>query len=468
MELTVEESRIKKMDNYKGTNEQEFILAKRLRIQELIKICSFIKKKELIKINGRVMEIRKLRKESYVLIKDFGSIMQLHIPEIINCDFLNCIDSGDWIEIVGILYNKNKSYTVDVNAYRLVAKCRFIFPKQLTDKRKRYNNRFLDFTINNKSLNIARCNSLINRVIRETLWEKGFEEYATPVLFTSFNGGVSKPCVTHVNALDKLGYLKVTSEIYLKQLIAAGFDSVFEISSSFRNDGIDKYHIPGFPLLEVYKAFANAEDMLNLNLEIIENILIEYNGEPYIQKNDTSKIRVQKEDWIKVNAYEKIREKTGIDILIDIKELRIQARKVGVGCSDNSGPATVIGNLIDKFIRQETVYPTIITHLPASMTPLMKKSMNKQFAERYWLFLNGIDISDIGSEQINYEDQKEQLIKQFGMMHDAYPHISINQDLLKAVSYGMPETGGIGFSLSRLLMAIENLDDVRETPIFPY
>lgn len=468
MKLTVEESRIKKMNNYKEKNEQEFILAKGYRIQELLENCSFINKKEVIKINGRVIEIRKLRKESYVLIKDFGSVMQLHISEKLNCDFLNCIDTGDWIEIVGELYNKNKSYLVDVNAYKLVAKCRFIFPKQLTDKRKRHDNRFLDFTINNKSLNVAKCNALINRVIRKTLWEKGFEEYATPVLFTSFNGGVSTPFVTQINALDKLGYLKVTSEIYLKQLIAAGFDSVFEIASSFRNDGIDKYHIPGFPLLEVYKAFANADYMLNLNLEMIENVLIEYNGEPYIQNNDTLKIRVQKDDWIKINAYEKIKEKTGIDILTDIKELRIQARKVGVGCSDYSGPATIIGNLIDKFIRQKTVYPTIITHLPASMTPLMKKSTNKQFAERYWLFLNGVDISDIGSEQINYEDQKEELIKQFEMMHNAYPQIAINQDLLKVVSYGIPETGGIGFSLSRLLMAIENLDDVRETPIFPY
>lgn len=255
----------------------------------------------------------------------------------------------------------------------------------------------------------------------------------------------------------------------MKQLISAGFDSVFEISESFRNMGVDNYHIPEFPMLEVYKAFVDVDYMLDLNLELIEKILIEYNSEPYIDVDESTRFRVTKADWMKVNAHAFLKDKIGVDILTDIKELRIQLRAKGLNCADSSGPATIIGSLIDRYIRAVSKSPIIITHLPATMTPLMKKNKKDQrFAERYWLFLNGVDISDIGGEQVDYDEQYQELYSQYEMMREAHPHIAVNTDILKVVSYGLPETGGIGFSLSRLLMAIENLDDVRETPIFPY
>ncbi len=422
-------------------------------------------------INGRVMNIRKLKSESYIFLRDFDSDLQVHIPEIINKDFLSVIDTGDFIELKGKTICKSESDELIFEArdYLLAAKCRFIFPKQLTDKRKRYENRFLDLTINKKSISTVKSGALINRVIRKTLWENGYEEYSTPALFTSYNGGVSTPFETHFDALKKTAYLKATSEIYLKQLITAGFDSVFEIAGSFRNEGMDRFHIPGFPLLEVYKAFANADDMLDLNLQMIENILKEYNGEAKLLARDGSILDVKKEDWIRIDAYSYLKEEKGIDILADIQTLREEANKLGVHCSENSGPATVIGDLIDRFIREGSVEPIIVTHLPSSMTPLMKKNAeDERFSERYWLYVNGIDISDIGSEQDDCKEQCLELQKQFDLMHEAYPHIKVNEDIIKVASYGLPRTGGIGFSLSRMLMALENLDDVRETPVFPY
>ncbi|WP_130807454.1 amino acid--tRNA ligase-related protein [Senegalia massiliensis] len=470
MDFKSTESRLRKLDSYRTEFvSKDFSKYKAISVKEVLDKTFSQDNTDLVRINGRVLNIRKYKYSSYVILKDFDSKILLQTDESINYNFLKYIDTGDWIEVIGIENYSDEIKKIVVIDFKLIAKCRFIFPKKLVDKRKRFENRFLDFSVNDNSLEVVKISSLINKSIRKTLWDKGYSEYNTPTLFSSFNGGVSTPFTTKITALKRSGYLKVTSELYLKQLISAGFSSVFEIAGSFRNEGIDNTHIPGFPLLEVYKSFADAEYMLELNLEIIEKILIDLNGEPCIHLPNKKRIECSKNDWKKINAHEVIKNKTHIDILSDINNLRIQARKIGIECSDVSGPSTVIGNIIDKTIRIHTTEPIILTHLPSSMTPLMKKlDEDNRFSDRYWLYLNGVDISDIGSEQADYEEQIESLEKQFEMMHEAYPHISINKDLVKVVSYGLPKTGGIGCSLSRLLMAIMSLDDVRETPTFPY
>lgn len=470
MKIVDDNNRLKKLQYYYSCEGHDaFEDSKRYRIKELFTQMDNLCENTEIVINGRVMNIRKFKLESYVTLKDFGTEIQVRTCQCINKEFLDSIDTGDWIELKGKIYRSEETIKFEATSFNLVAKCRFIFPKQLTDKHKRYENRFLDLTINDKPLSVVKAGALINRVVRKTLWENGFEEYSTPVLFTSYNGGVSTPFETQFSALKRNAYLKATSEIYLKQLITSGFDSVFEIAGSFRNEGMDRFHIPGFPLLEVYKAFADADDMLELNLLIIENILIDYFGTSQMCARDGKILEVKRDSWKKINAYEYLKEHVGIDILSDMTSLREQANSVGVNCSATSGVATVIGNLIDRFIRATSVEPIIVTNLPATMTPLMKKSeKDERFSDRYWLYLNGIDISDIGSEQDDYQEQCNELHKQFEQMHEAYPHIKVNMDIIKAASFGLPKTGGIGFSLSRMLMALESLDDVRETPVFPY
>ncbi|MFG6672541.1 amino acid--tRNA ligase-related protein [Bacillus subtilis] len=467
----VESRRIKK----EVADSKEVIInsdsVKRVRVTNLLN-DKLLRNQQTIKINGRVVKIRDFNSHSYVEIQDFHSVIQVLFEKELNKLFLSSIDIGDLIEVIGTVdVTKGEQILFKAEDFTLVSKCRFIFPKKLKNKRTRYENRFLDFTINPEARSIAELSSHLNKEVRKYLWSKGFEEHRTPILSTKFNGGVSTPFTTEIQSLKKQGYLRVTSEIYLKQLIAAGFASVFEIGSSFRNAGMDKYHIPEFPLLEIYQAYSNADEMLELVLELVQNVLTSINGKPsfYLDDKKTVEVYCRKEDWKKINAYEVIKDKVGIDLFTNIDELREKAMSVGVRCSDSSGYATVVGSLIDKFIRQESTNPTIVYGLPAGMTPLMKvQEKDKRFNDRYWLYLNKSDFCDIGSEQTDYEEQIDALKEQYESMSKAYPHISINEDIIKVVSFGLPPTSGAGFSLSRFLMAISNTSDVRETPLFPY
>ncbi|HHT9121385.1 MAG TPA: amino acid--tRNA ligase-related protein [Candidatus Wunengus sp. YC63] len=442
---------------------------KLVRVQDILSNPSDASDK--IKVRGRIVDIRKMGKIVFGDLLDYQTKIQLLVSDDVNqlCEvFSSCIDTGDLIEAFGSVGKTQIGHiTIFLEDFKLVAKSLNTFPQHLNDVKKRYSQRFLDFTVNASSRKIAEVISLVCKGSRVFLWEKGFEEYQTPIISTQYNGGAATPFVTDIRAIGKRGYLRVTSEIYLKQLIAAGFLSVFEIGSQFRNEGLDHLHLPEFLMLEIYQAYSDANTMLELILELFEYLSILINGKAVFYAEDET-VPCGKQDWVRVNAHNTIMKLSGVDILDSIDTLRTQSLSIGVDCAEDSVYATLVAKLVDKFVRQKAVNPTIVTGLPSGMTPLMKTSKSDaRFADRYWLFAGEIDFCDIGSEQTNYTNQLEALKKQHEQLRRTHPHALINEDIVKVVAFGLPPTGGVGLSLSRLAMVLANIRDIKETPIFP-
>jgi lysyl-tRNA synthetase, class II len=369
----------------------------------------------------------------------------------------------------GLLEKKDDKGQISLmgSDFMLVKKCLFDFEGLLSKDKSRYENRYLDFVINPKSREILKVHSKINKSIRKYLWSKDFEEYHTPALSTKYNGGTSSPFECDIKAMNKKGYLRVSSETYLKQIIAAGIPAVFEINSQFRNEGMNENYMQEFTLLEMYKSFSSTKDMLKSIVKMIEDVLIDLNGRPVIKAKDDKIINVSVNDWKIVDAYKFFKDKYDIDITGDKSEIIEKSKSLGVNTSADSYLSTVVGNLIDKFIRKEYDSPLIIINLPYGMTPLMKRSeTDGRFADRCWLFLNRVDFCDIGSSQDDYFSQYEILSKQNDERKKT-KNQDLNIDALNTVAFGLPPTSEAGLSITRFIKAITNAPKISETSLFP-
>jgi len=423
-----------------------------------------------LSFRGRVLDIRKLGRVIFADILDYDSKIQVAITENSELSklFASCIDSGDLIEGFG-RSGKTKSGQSQIllDDFRLISKSFETLPKTLNNQAARNSQRYLDLTINASSRKLLEICACICKGIRVMLWERGFQEYPTPIISSRYNGGAAKPFETKIRAIDKHGYLRVTSEVYLKQLIAAGCPAVFEIGSQFRNEGIDKLHLPEFQMLEIYKAYSDAGEILDLVLELFENLATMVNGRPIIQVGERV-FPCRKSEWTTVEARTQILESANIDILQDADSLRACAGGIGLACDEHSGYATIVAKLVEKFILEHAEKPTIVTQLPCGMTPLMRtQRADPRFTDRFWLFAGNVDFCDIGSEQDDYFRQEAGLQEQIEELNARHLDRGINEDILRVARFGIPPMGGAGLSLNRLALVLGNISDIKETQTFP-
>ena len=439
-----------------------------------------------ISIAGRVLAKRVMGKIAFFSLSDQEDSIQLYLDKfIINEnnqskhltfeDLKDLVDIGDWIGVHGSIKKTNKGeISIKVLRWEMLSKSLQPLPDKwhgLTDIEKRYRQRYLDLIVNPQSKNVFKIRALCISLIRRWLDERNFLEIETPILQSEAGGAEARPFVTHHNTLDIPLYLRIATELHLKRMVVGGFERVYELGRIFRNEGISTKHNPEFTSVEIYQAFANYEDMMQLTEELISNLLltickslkINYQGEE-INFN---------QPWEKISMKDSVKKYAGIDFdsfkgdFNKAKEFLIR-NNIEISSKINS-----LGRLLNETFEQKVetllIQPTFITDYPIEISPLARRNdCNKDFVQRFELFIAGREIANAFSELIDPLDQRSRLELQQSLRDagDLEAHC-IDEDFLQALEIGMPPTGGLGIGIDRLIMLITNSASIRDVIPFP-
>ncbi|MBC8048420.1 MAG: lysine--tRNA ligase, partial [Fimbriimonadaceae bacterium] len=297
---------------------------------------------------------------------------------------------------------------------------------------------------------------------------KGYLEVETPILQPLYGGAAARPFKTHHNTLDMTLYLRIANELYLKRLIVGGYDGVFEFSKDFRNEGMDRTHNPEFTQIEFYVAYKDYEWMMDITEELIEKVSIAVNGNTQVQVGEN--VIDFKRPWKRFSMYEAIHHFTGIDIsAMDENALRETAKKLNVHIDAKIGKGKIIDEIFGEHCEPKLIQPTFITDYPVEMSPLAKKHRTKEgLVERFEAICNGKELCNAFSELNDPIDQRKRFEDQLelGKRGDEEA-MTLDEDFLRALEFGMPPTAGIGIGIDRLTMIMTNNMSIQEVILFP-
>jgi lysyl-tRNA synthetase class 2 len=336
----------------------------------------------------------------------------------------------------------------------------------LVDKEERYRKRYLDLTMNPEVRKTFEIRAKIIDAIREFLNSKGFLEVETPLMQPVYGGAEAKPFITHLNALDMDLYMSISPELYLKRLIVGGYEKVYTICKNFRNEGIDKSHNPEFTMLEIYQAYADYDDMMNLFEEIYEYALKKVLGKTEIEYQG-QKLNFKK-PWAKVPMVDGLK-KQGIDVKkMSDKELLKKAKELKLD-ADETSRGLIIAELAKELVEPKLMQPSHLMNHTKETTPLCKvKRGAPELIERSEPFAYGMELGNIYSElndpllqRKTLEEQSKEL-KKAGLAHP------VDEDFINALEYGMPPTGGLGLGIDRMIMLLTDSPSIRDVILFPF
>ena len=436
-----------------------------------------------VSIAGRIMSLRRMGKASFANIQDQEGRIQLYIARDDvgedNYNLFKLTDIGDFVGIEGKVFKtKTDALTIKVSHLTILSKSIKPIPdvkekdgekyNLVSDKELRYRKRFLDLIINPETKeNFIKRFKIINS-IRSFLNNHGYIEVETPVLQPIYGGANAKPFTTHHNALNQDFYLRIATELYLKQLIVGGFEKVYELSKDFRNEGIDRSHNPEFTMLEFYQAYSDYNFMMDFVEEMFKKVVndlgmkkISWDG----HKIDFSKKFVRK------TMGELIKDHTGNEIDISnhsavyklCKDLKLKVTK-------KDSLATLIDEIMRRKVEPNLIQPTYVINHPVEISPLAKvdRDGNKDFTERFELFIAGMEFANGFSELNDPIDQRkrfeDQSKKKDSGDEEAFP---IDENFLEAIETGMPPTAGVGIGIDRLVMLLIDTRWIRDAIIFP-
>ncbi len=437
---------------------------------------------EGVSVAGRIIAIRKMGKLSFAHIQDADGKVQLcfTVNELGKDSyqfFKKNLDIGDFVGAAGETFTtKTGEKTINVKSYKLLSKALLTLPEKwhgLTDQETRYRQRYLDLIVNPESRQRFRVRRQLIRAIRGHLEDNGFIEVETPVLQPQPSGALAKPFVTHHNALDIDVYLRIAPETYLKRLIVAGYDRVYEFAKCFRNEGISTAHLQEFMMLEYYAAYWNYEDNMDYTERLLQDCLhnvlgtlqIEYEG----NQIDFSG------NWPRKSFRELILQDTGIDIneanskekLLDaMKEKDIKLDEVEIG---KIGWGPLVDALYKKTSRPKIVSPVFLTSHPKELSPLARANdENPVITDRFQLVVCGMEIVNAYSELVDPIDQRERLLAQ-QKMREAGDEEAMHwdEDYVHCMEYGMPPISGWGMGIDRVVALITNEENIKNTVYFP-
>lgn len=433
-------------------------------------------KEEIYIVGGRLLNIRHHGKSIFADLLGVNHKLQIYLKK----DELNekfdifkdYIDSGDLILTKGYLFRtRTNELTLHILDYHFLAKCILPLPEKwhgLKDTEIRYRQRYLDLFINPEAKKNFIIRSKIIKFLRNYLENQGFMEVETPMLNIIPTGALAKPFKTHHNALGIDMYLRIAPELYLKRLIVGNFDKVYELGKVFRNEGISTKHNPEFTILELYQAFADLNDMINLTEDIISS-LVYYIHNSYEIEYQEKKLNFNK-PFKKISFPDELYKKG-----VDIEKLRNDKEYLEKIANELKIPREnrVISNVIDKafdeLVKPELWDPTFVLDYPVEISPLaISKSDNPLYTERFELFIANFEVANAFSELNDPDEQalrftQQQKLKEKG---EAEAH-EYDHDYITALSYGLPPTGGLGFGIDRLVMFLTNNISIREVILFP-
>ncbi len=434
------------------------------------------KTEDMVSVAGRIMSMR--NNGLFIDLYDDTTKIQIfsHKDNLDETqqELLKHFDLGDIIGVKGrVRCTPRGEITLDSKEIVLLSKALLTLPEKyhgLHDVETRYRQRYVDLVVNEKSREILRKRSAIISALRNYLIDDGYLEVETPMLHPIPGGAIAKPFVTHHNALDMELYLRIAPELYLKKLLVGGLsEKIFEINRCFRNEGISTRHNPEFTSVEIYRAYVDFNDMIDLTENSINNIVTKVNGSFEVTYGD--KVLNFTAPWKRESMSNLVLEKTGIDfmtILTD-EEAHEAANKIGVKVDKNFGWGKILEAIFAEKVEEFLIDPIHITHLPTEISPLAKVcSHDARITERFETYINGWEIANGFSELNDPIDQYERF-KQQNAVRDAGDDEAhrIDQDFITALEYAMPPAGGLGIGLDRLAMILTDSASIREVIAFP-
>jgi lysyl-tRNA synthetase class 2 len=429
-----------------------------------------------ISLAGRIMSKRSIGKMSFLDIRDSSGKIQLSLRYDLlgreKYEFLGDIDIGDIIGAKGKLFlTKSGELTMEASDFAMLSKSLRPLPEKwhgLADVEKRYRQRYLDLISNEENKNIFILRSKIITAIRSFLDKRGFIEVETPVLQPHAGGALARPFVTHHHALDEDLYLRIALELHLKRLVVGGFDKVYEIGRTFRNEGISVEHNPEFTLLECYEAYSDYDDMMRLVEEMLMNIAQEVLGNTkLVCSGQTIDLGLP---WQRLYLREAVKNHCGIDFedYPDAASLKTRMAELGMEVDPSKGKGRLIEDLLSNFVEPNLIQPTFLLDYPVEMSPLAKRKRgDDQLVERFEGFVAGMEIANAFTELNDPLEQRERFHQQLKeKVADEEVEIA-DEDFLQALEYGMPPTGGLGIGIDRLVMLLTGQQSIREVILFP-
>jgi len=435
------------------------------------------KKKEKVNVAGRITANRPMGKISFLDIRDGSGKIQLYfLEDHLSQDSLKLfkdLDIGDIIGVSGKLFRtKSGEPTIDVEDFTLLAKSLKPLPEKwhgLADVDTRYRQRYLDLIANVETKQIFQIRSQIITAIRQFLNQRGFIEVETPVLQPSAGGALARPFTTHHHTLDQDFYLRIALELHLKRLIVGGFDKVYELGRTFRNEGISTRHNPEFTMLESYEAYADYNDVMNMFEKMVSEVSQQVLGTDKIEFGG-NKINL-KPPWQRIELRQAVTEYSGIDFVQypEADLLRAKMEEKGLEVDPEKHWARLVDELISTFVEPKLIQPTFVMDYPVSMSPLAKtKPDNDRVVERFEAFAGGMEIANAFTELNDPIEQRKRFTEQQEARQAEDETVeTIDEDFLQALEYGMPPTGGLGVGIDRLVMLLSNQQSIREVILFP-
>jgi len=442
---------------------------------------------QTVAVAGRIMAIRRMGKASFAHIQDSQGKIQIYLRKDdlgSIYDAFRLMDIGDIIGVKGFVF-RTKLGEVSVHAQQLELLCKSLRPLPIvkekvdeqghkivydpfSDKELRYRQRYVDLVVNPEVRSVFVKRTKIIKAIRDFLDERGYLEVETPILQPIYGGASARPFVTHHNALDVDLYLRIADELYLKRLIAGGFDGVYEFSKDFRNEGMDRTHNPEFTMLEVYVAYKDYIWMMALVEEMISHLAKEVTGSKRIKVGE-SEIDLNP-PFKRSGMLDLIKEFTGRDLSGKSEEELFKiARELDVEIEPTFGAGKIIDEVFKERVEPFLIQPTFVTDYPRVTSPLAKKHRSKEnLVERFELLVNGQEICNAFSELNDPLDQRARFEDQLKLraMGDEEAQV-LDEDFLRALEYGMPPTAGLGVGIDRLTMLLTNQSSIRDVIFFP-
>ncbi len=461
--------RIKKLEilRTKGINPYGGKFNKSSNIKELIQ--DFEEGKE-VSVAGRIMAIRSHGKSSFIDIKDSTGKIQSYIKrEVVGDDgyavFEN-LDIGDIVGLKGVTFKtKTQEPTVNVSSITVLSKSIRPLPEKwhgLKDIELRYRQRYLDLLVNKEVQEVFELRSRLISRIRTYLDGKGFLEVETPMMQPLPGGATARPFKTYHKALGVDLYLRIAPELYLKRLLVGGFEKVYEINRNFRNEGVSPRHNPEFTMLEVYQAYANYQDMMELTQELILDAAKHLFGKYKVPHKDGD-IDLSRQ-WERITFHEAVAKYAGIDYKAQ-KDIRKVAKDLGLEVAQAKLEEEVVNKIFEKFVEPKLITPTFVMDYPARLCPLSKRKPDApNLAERFELFIGGHELANAYSE---LNDPLEQRARFEEQVEDDVEVKAVDEDFVHALEYGMPPAGGLGIGIDRLAMLFANCDSIKDVILFP-
>ncbi|MBI5563097.1 MAG: lysine--tRNA ligase [Deltaproteobacteria bacterium] len=434
-------------------------------------------KEMTVSIAGRVMAQRDFGKASFARIQDRSGALQVYIKKDILGEaaygLWKKIDMGDIVGVEGRLFRtRTNELTVETRGLRILSKGLHPLPEKwhgLVDVEARYRQRYLDLMVNPEVKEVFLKRSRIIGYIREFLSKREFVEVETPMLQPIAGGAAAKPFKTFHNALGSELYLRIAPELYLKRLIVAGMERVFEINRNFRNEGVSTQHNPEFTMLEFYQAYATYEDLMRLTEEMISGLAKEIHGSTKVNYQGT--ILEFAAPWRRITVRDAILKYSNADgtIFTDKAEALRFSKTLGLAVPEGLSHGKVIQEIFEKTAEHQFIQPAFVTQYPLEISPLARKNeADPALVDRFELLVMGKEIANAFSELNDPVDQRERFLGQLKerAAGDLEAH-EMDEDYVKALEYGMPPAAGEGIGIDRLVMVMTDSPSIRDVILFP-